>query len=607
MTGGLDDALRRAQGERAARGLTRTLELPKQARHDFTSNDTLGLARDLSVIDAGRAALKDYGAGARASRLLGGGSPLDQALEAAAAEWLGAEAALLFPTGYQANLGVVTTLAGEGDAICSDSRNHASLIDACRLSRARTLIFEHADPASLREALEQSRGARRRIILVEGIDSMEGDLPPLKEYEALAREYDAWLVVDEAHAVGVVGPAGAGAWRAAGLSDERLAARIITGGKALGVGGALVVGSVTLRRELTERARAFVFTTGTPPATAGALLAAIEAARAADDLRERLRANAARLAEALSLPAPAAAILPYLVGDNEAAVALGRSLQSAGFDVRAVRPPTVPAGTARLRIVVHATHTEAVLDELARRVLEADATPEPPQPTAHATAPLCVVGTDTEVGKTVVSALIARALCRRGPTRYWKPVQTGDDCDTTTVCDLAPEVRADAPAYRFPRPASPHHAAESAGAEIDIERMDAAYDEERARAQGALLLELAGGLLVPLVGATTNLDWIARLRPQLVLVARTGLGTLNHTLLSLEALRSRGLKVEALFLVGEEHPDNERTLRELSAVERVYHLPILEPLDEAGLDAWLDSNDLAPLLGPKENAALSSS
>ena len=116
MTGGLDDALRRAQGERAARGLTRTLELPEQARHDFTSNDTLGLARDLAVIEAGRAALKDYGAGARASRLLGGGSPLDQALEAAAADWLGAEAALLFPTGYQANLGVVTTLAGEGDA-----------------------------------------------------------------------------------------------------------------------------------------------------------------------------------------------------------------------------------------------------------------------------------------------------------------------------------------------------------------------------------------------------------------------------------------------------------------------------------------------------------
>ncbi|MCH2102414.1 MAG: dethiobiotin synthase [Planctomycetes bacterium] len=607
MTGGLDDALRRAQGERAARGLARTLELPEQARHDFTSNDTLGLARDPAVIEAGRAALRDYGAGARASRLLGGGSPLDQTLEAAAADWLGAEAALLFPTGYQANLGVVTTLAGEGDVICSDSRNHASLIDACRLSRARTLIFGHADPASLREALEQCSGARRRIILVEGVDSMEGDLPPLKEYEALAREYDAWLVVDEAHAAGVVGPAGAGAWRAAGLSDERLAARIITGGKALGVGGALVVGSATLRQELTDRARAFVFTTGTPPATAGALLAAIEAARASDDLRERLRANAARLAEALSLPAPAAAILPYLVGDNEAAVAIGRSLQSAGFDVRAVRPPTVPPGTARLRIVVHATHTEAVLDELAHRVLEVDVTPEPPQPTAHAAAPLCVVGTDTEVGKTVVSALIARALCRRGPTRYWKPVQTGDDCDTTTVCDLAPEVHADAPAYRFPRPASPHHAAESAGAEIDIERMDAAYEEERARAQGALLLELAGGLLVPLVGGTTNLDWIAKLRPQLVLVARTGLGTLNHTLLSLEALRSRGLKVEALFLVGEEHLDNERTLRELSGVERVYHLPLLEPLDEAALDAWLDSNDLAPLLGPEENATLSSS
>ena len=607
MTGGLDDALRRSQRERAASGLARSLELPDEARHDFTSNDTLGLARDPEVIEAGRAALREHGAGARASRLLGGGSSIDQELETAAADWLGAEAALLFPTGYQANLGVVTTLALEGDAICSDSRNHASLIDACRLSRARTLIFDHGDPESLRDALAQCRGARRRFILIEGVDSMEGDLAPMKEYEALAREHDAWIIVDEAHAVGVVGPAGAGAWREAGLSDERLAARVITGGKALGVGGALVVGSRALRQELTERARSFVFTTGTPPATAGALLKAVEMARAADDARAQLHANAARLASALSLPAPDAAILPYPIGDNEAAISLAERLQSAGFDVRAVRPPTVPAGTARLRIVIHSTHTDAALDGLAERALATGVAPQPAPAEAEARRPLCVVGTDTEVGKTVVSALLTRALCRRGPTRYWKPVQTGDDCDTTTVCALAPEAQADAPAYRFPRPASPHHAAESAGAVINMAHLDAAYEEERARAEGALLVELAGGLLVPLVGATTNLDWIATQRPRLVLVARTGLGTLNHTLLSLEALKARGLEVEALFLVGEEHPDNERTLRELSGVERVHHLPLLEPLDAEALDAWLDSNDLTPVLGPEETAALTSS
>ncbi len=602
MTGHLDDALRRAQREREARGLARSLRLPTEARHDFTSNDTLGLARAPEVVEAGRAALQEHGAGARASRLLGGGSPLDQELEALTADWLGAEAALLFPTGYQANLGVVTTLAGEGDAICSDSRNHASLIDACRLSRARTLVFQHSDPQSLERALTQCAGARKRFILIEGVDSMEGDLAPMKEYEALAREHDAWLIVDEAHAVGVVGPAGAGAWRAAGASDERLAARIVTGGKALGVGGALVVCSDALRQELCERARSFVFTTGTPPATAGALLAAVNSARCADDERGQLRVNARRLAAALSLPAPDAAILPYPVGDNDAAVSLANTLQAAGFDVRAVRPPTVPLGAARLRIVVHSTHTDAALDGLAERLLATGATPASPPPVDDVSAPICVVGTDTEVGKTVVSALLARALCRRGPTRYWKPVQTGDDCDTTTVSALSPELSTGAPAYRFPRPASPHHAAESAGAEIDMERLDDAYEEERSRAEGTLLLELAGGLHVPLVGATTNLDWIAGLRPRIVLVARTGLGTLNHTLLSLEALAARKLGVDALFLVGEEHPDNERTLRELCGVESVHHLPLLDPLDAAALDAWLDTNDLSPLLGPAHTA-----
>ena len=602
MTGRLDDALGRAQGEREARGLARSLDLPNEARHDFTSNDTLGLARDADVVEAGRAAMQKYGAGARASRLLGGGSPLDLELEAAAADWLGAEAALLFPTGYQANLGVVTALAGEGDAICSDERNHASLIDACRLSKARTLVFRHADPSSLARSLSQCAGARRRIILVEGVDSMEGDLAPLEEYAALAEEHDAWIVVDEAHAAGVVGPEGAGAWRAGGLSDERLAARVVTGGKALGVGGALVVGSEVLRRELCERARSFIFTTGTPPATSGALLAAVNKARSAEEARDRLRANALRLAEALGLPAPDAAILPYLIGDNEVAVSLANELQAAGFDVRAVRPPTVPKGTARLRIVVHATHSDVAIDGLAERLKAKGVMPAPTHVPRSDQIPVCVTGTDTEVGKTVVSALLARALCRRGSTRYWKPVQTGDDCDPTTVSALVPELSTGTPAYHFPRPASPHHAAESAGAEIEMKTLDAAYEKERARSEDALILELAGGLHVPLVGATTNLDWIAGMRPRVVLVARTGLGTLNHTLLSLEALGARRLNVDALFLVGEEHTDNERTLRELGGVKCVHHLPLFDPLDADAIDGWLDANDLSHLLGPAQTS-----
>ena len=598
MSEDLDLALRRAEAERSARGLSRSLTLPDESRHDFTSNDTLGLARDPEVIEAGRDAVQSYGAGARASRLLGGGSPLDVELERAVAEWLGAEAALLFPSGYQANLGVVTTLAGEGDVICSDARNHASLIDACRLSKARTLIFQHNDPEDLEHCLKQSAGARRRFILVEGVDSMEGDVPPLTRYAALAREHDAWIIVDEAHAAGVIGASGAGAWRASGASDDRLAARIVTGGKALGASGGLVVGSAALRQELLAGARSFVFTTGLAPAISGSLLKSVEKTAAADEARSLIRERICRLAAALKLPAPDAAILPVPVGDNTAAVALADSLQSEGFDVRAVRPPTVPEGTARLRVVIHSTQTEEAIEALSAKLVAAGLEGSVCSPDSTVAAPLCVAGTDTEIGKTVVSALLTRALGRRGPVRYWKPIQTGDDCDTSTVQALAPLAAVGAPAFRYPRPASPHHAAESAGESIDMAALNSKLDSELECSEAGLLFELAGGLHVPLVGATTNLDWIAARQPRVILVARTGLGTLNHTLLSLEALRARRLKVAALFLVGEAHADNERTLRELSGVENIHHLPILEPLTTSSLDAWLDANDLTPLLGP---------
>ena len=606
MSEDLDLELQRAQAERRARGLARALTLPEGARHDFTSNDTLGLAKDPEVIEAGRAALARYGAGARASRLLGGGSPLDVEVERAVAQWLGAEAALLFPSGYQANLGVITTLAREGDVICSDARNHASLIDACRLSKARTLIFNHNDPEDLERCLKQGAGARRRVILVEGVDSMEGDTPPLTRYAELANEHDAWIIVDEAHAAGVIGAQGAGAWRASGASDERLAARIVTGGKALGASGGLVVGSAALRQELLSSARSFVFTTGLSPAIAGCLLKAVEKAAQADEARRLIKERVARLATSLKLCAPDAAILPVPVGDNEAAVALAASLQRDGFDVRAVRPPTVPEGTARLRVVIHSTQSDETIDALAEKLLAAKLTagggvPPEPRPT-----PLCVAGTDTEIGKTVVSALLVRALGRRGPARYWKPIQTGDDCDTSTVQALAPEAAAGAPAFRYPRPASPHHAAESAGERIDMSALDAALDRERDSSDAPLLFELAGGLHVPLTGATTNLDWIAACRPRVILVARTGLGTLNHTLLSIEALRTRDLKIDALFLVGEAHPDNERTLRELSGVTIVHHLPLFDPLNASSLDDWLDENDLSPLLGPTLAACIKS-
>ncbi|MCZ6598004.1 MAG: aminotransferase class I/II-fold pyridoxal phosphate-dependent enzyme, partial [Planctomycetota bacterium] len=303
----LDESLATEMAVWEAAGLRRRLDGDDDDDHgdhdgsrgaDFCSNDYLGLAGHPAVIEAARDALARHGAGARASRLLGGGSPAHEAAERAAADWLGAESALLFPSGYQANLGVVTALIGRGDAVFSDQWNHASLIDAARLSRARTHVYRHLDLEELERMLARERGARRRLVLTESIFSMDGDAAPLDELDELCRRYEAWLVVDEAHAAGLLGPEGAGAWGRR-TSDRprspRLIARVVTGGKALGVCGAFAATSAVLREHLVNRARAFVFTTAPTPATAGALVRAIELCRAGDDLRERALANARAL------------------------------------------------------------------------------------------------------------------------------------------------------------------------------------------------------------------------------------------------------------------------------------------------------------------------
>ncbi|MCB9914111.1 MAG: dethiobiotin synthase [Planctomycetes bacterium] len=218
-------------------------------------------------------------------------------------------------------------------------------------------------------------------------------------------------------------------------------------------------------------------------------------------------------------------------------------------------------------------------------------------PAAPVRRPLVVVGTDTDVGKTVASALLVRAAARCGPVTYWKPVQTGDDSDTDTVRALAGGTAARflAPEHGYPLPASPHEAAADAGATIDVDALEATFAAHARATDGALLVELAGGLLVPYDDTRTQADSLARLRPRLVLVARSGLGTLNHTLLTLEALRARRLEPEALLLVGDEHPSNRETLRRMGGVAHVYEVPRFAPLDAAALDAWLDEHDLAGL------------
>jgi len=593
----LDAELQAALDARAERGLARATTLDGVTPGvDFGCNDYLGFARDEGLVRAMQDAAA-HGVGGRASRLLAGGSPLHEECEAAVADWLGAEAALLFASGFQANVGLVGALVGRGDAVVSDRANHASLIDGARLSRAEILVHEHCDLADLERALRSAASARRRLVLTEGVFSMTGDAAPLVEIDALCRRYDAWLVVDEAHAAGLLGPEGAGAWAAAGArGDHRLCARVVTGSKSLGVAGAFVVGSARMRAHLIHTARSFLFSTAPPPPLAGALIAAVARCRGADDRRARALGHARRLAVKLGLPEPAAAIVPFPLGDSRAAVELAGQLRAEGFYAPAVRPPTVPAEDAGLRVVCHAGLSTGQVDALAARLAGHARAPAPPRVRAVASV-TCVAGTDTGVGKTVVSALLLRAAQARGPARYWKPLQTGNDDDRGVVQQLsgaADEALLPNHAH-FPLPASPHEAAAASGARVDPRRLHDDFERHRAAAADRLLVEFAGGLHVPIDmrPPVLQLDWLVEMRAEVVLVARSGLGTLNHTLLSVESLRARGVRPRALFLVGPPHASNSATLRGLAGIARCFGLPLLDPLSPAALDGWLAQHDVS--------------
>jgi 8-amino-7-oxononanoate synthase len=335
---------------------------------NFSSNDYLGLADHPKLRDAATAALSDGPVGAAASRLVSGDFPEHRDLEASLAAYLGTPAALLFPTGYQTNLGVITALATRDDLVVSDAANHASLIDGCRLSRATVRIYPHCDVAAARSALSEGPAAfRRRWLVTESLFSMDGDLAPLADLRDVATAAAAALLVDEAHAIGVLGPSGRG-WAAhQGVTPEVL---IGTLGKAFGTAGGFVAGSASLRSYLVNRARTFLFTTAQPPSIAAASQASVHlvAGPAGDDRRARLADNISVLIAALPAPrrpANPTAIIPVILGADRAALAAGAQLRAAGFFVQPIRPPTVPTGTARLRITLSAAHTPAQVTALA--------------------------------------------------------------------------------------------------------------------------------------------------------------------------------------------------------------------------------------------------
>lgn len=347
-----------------AQGLLRSLNAP--AGIDLSSNDYLNLSRHPLLLARLIEGAAREGCGSTGSRLLRGERECFAAVERRFARFKQTERSLYFGAGYLANVAVLTTLAEEGDVIFSDERNHASLIDGTRLSRARTVVFPHNDPATLQRLLNGTTTNGLRFIVVESLFSMDGDVAPLVEYVAIARAAGAALVVDEAHAVGIYGARGSGLIEAAGVADD-VCVSINTAGKALGVSGAFVAGPAWAIEYLVQRARPFVFSTAPPPALADALEASLTVVEEEPERRERLLARSAFLrarlpAAGVDVADGISQIVPVAVGDNERAVAVARALQRGGFDVRAIRPPSVPDGTARLRVSVNAGLSEEVLD-----------------------------------------------------------------------------------------------------------------------------------------------------------------------------------------------------------------------------------------------------
>ncbi len=395
------------------RGLRRTMRRVRR-RHgpvvnvggremvDFASNDYLGIAADPRLAEAARALLATDGLGAGAARLITGNHPVHEELEQALATFKRTESALLFPTGYMANVGAIAALVGRGDIIYSDELNHASLVDGCRLSRAAVQVVPHNDIPSLDAFLSEQRVRfRRALIVTDGVFSMDGDLCILPAVIELARRHGAWTYVDDAHATGVLGARGAGCadyWGVEGQVDVVMG----TLGKALGCAGAFVAGSRALCEMLLNSARAFMFTTGSPPALAAATLAALRIVEEEPWRRTRLRENGKHLRRVLSevgfladVPGRVSHIVPVHLRQARRAVRMGEALRRRGFLVGAVRPPTIPAGTSRLRITVSAEHEPEQIDALVHAMIDAaievertmhdidmddDAEPPPPPP-----------------------------------------------------------------------------------------------------------------------------------------------------------------------------------------------------------------------------------
>jgi 8-amino-7-oxononanoate synthase len=370
--------LQRVLDERAAQGLLRsrrTLATPQSPHISvdgkpylaFCSNDYLGLANHPQLIAALQHGAQQWGVGAGAAHLVSGHFVPHHQIEQQLAAFVGKPAALLFSTGYMANLGAVQALVGKGDTVFADKLNHASLNDAMLLSRAEVKRYRHGDVAQLAKLLQQTHSGRK-LIITDAVFSMDGDVAPLRELLALCEQYDAWLYVDDAHGFGVLGKQGRGSLAHFGIASERII-YMATLGKAAGVSGAFVAAEQVVIDTLINHAHSYVYTTATPPALSVALSQSLQLIAQGDELRVHLQKLVAQLREGLSdlpwqLMPSDTAIQPLLIGDNQQTLKLSEGLRERGIWVAAIRPPTVPQGTARLRITLSAAHSEADVNRL---------------------------------------------------------------------------------------------------------------------------------------------------------------------------------------------------------------------------------------------------
>ena len=362
--------LRADAAARERNGLRRLLR-PRPAKDDLldlASNDYLGLARDPRITAAAAAAAVRWGAGSTGSRLVTGSTDLHAALEADLAAFLGAEAGLVFSSGYLANLGAITALSGSGTTVVSDALNHASVVDACRLSRAHVVVTPHRDVAAVKLALS-ARTTERAIVVTDAVFSVDGDLAPLADLHVVTRAHGALLVIDEAHSLGVVGPDGSGAARAAGIAGATDVVLTVTLSKALGAQGGAVLGAGVVVEHLINTARAFIFDTGLAPASAAGAAAALTVLRSESHLAGAVRSRARdleRITRELGMAptSPDAAVVSLPMPSPAAAVEAAARLLAQGVRVGCFRPPSVPDGVSRLRLTARANLRDADLDKV---------------------------------------------------------------------------------------------------------------------------------------------------------------------------------------------------------------------------------------------------